>query len=112
MNERLKKAKTREEKGRMIEERRVLNGQFKPLPKEVAEKMAQKMFDTLDLQTPPDQIEKAPESAMQEKPPFITQDIEVVQETAPKPDPDFIPRIPRSPNGDPFDNMYKRQRKA
>lgn len=109
MNERLKKAKTREEKGRMIEERRVLNGQFKPLPKEVAEEVAQKMFDTLDMQTPPDQIEKAPESAMQVKEPFITQDIEIVRETAPKPDPDFIPRIP---NGDPFDNMYKRQRKA
>lgn len=82
MNERLKKAKTREEKGRMIEASRVLNGQFKPLPKEVAEEVAQKMFDTLDLQTPQDQIDKAPESAMQAK----------------------------IPNGDPFDNMYKRQR--
>jgi len=84
MNERLKKAKTREEKGRMIEAQRVLNGQFKPLPKEVAEEMAKKMFDTLDLQTPPDQVDKAPESAKQA----------------------------RLPNGDPFDNMYKRQRKV
>lgn len=84
MNERLKKAKIREEKGRMIEARRVLNGQFRPLPKEVAEEMAQKMADALDLQTPPDQIEKAPESAMQA----------------------------RLPNGDPFDNMYKRQHKT
>lgn len=115
MNERLKKAKTREEKGRMIEERRVLNGQFKPIPKEDSKKIIKAMVDTfpeLDLQTPPDQIDKAPESAMQVKEPFITQDIEIVQETAPKPDPDFIPRIPRSPNGDPFDNMYKRQRKT
>ena len=114
-NEKLKKAKTREEKGRMIEERRVLNGQFKPIPKEDAQKIVKAMVETfpeLDLQTPPDQIEKAPESAMQVKEPFITQDIEIVQETAPKPDPDFIPRIPRSPNGDPFDNMYKRQRKT
>lgn len=102
MNKRLKKAKTREEKGRMIETSRVLNGQFKPLPKEVAEKMAQKMFDTLDLQTPPDQIDKAPESAMQEKEPFITQDIEAVR---------FDGLYP-NPNGDPFDNMYKRQRKT
>lgn len=111
-NERLKKARTREEKGRMIEERRTLNGQFKPIPKEDSKKIIKAMVDTfpeLDLQTPPDQIEKAPESAMQEKPPFITQDIEVVRETAPKPDPNFIPRIP---NGDPFDNMYRRQRKA
>lgn len=115
MNERLKKAKTREEKGRMIEERRVLNGQFKPIPKEDSKKIIKAMVDTfpeLDLQTPPDQIEKAPDTAMQVKEPFITQDIEIVQETAPKPDPDFIPRIPRSPNGDPFDNMYKRQRKT
>lgn len=86
-NERLKKAKTREEKGRMIEERRVLNGTFKPIPKEDAKKIVKAMVDTfpeLDLQTPPDQIDKAPESAMQA----------------------------RLPNGDPFDNMYKRQRKA
>lgn len=114
-NDRLKKAKIREEKGRRIEERRTLNGQFKPIPKEDAKKIIKAMVDTfpeLDLQTPPEQINKAPESAMQEKEPFITQDIEVVQETAPKPDPNFIPRIPRSPNGDPFDNMYKRQRKT
>lgn len=65
-------------------------------------------YKKLDLQTPPEQIDKAPQTAMQEKPPFITQEIEVVQETAPKPDPDFIPRIP---NGDPFDTMYRRQRK-
>jgi len=84
MNERLKRAKTREEKGRMIEASRVLNGQFKPLPKEVAEEMAKKVFDTLDLQTPPDKVDKAPESAKQA----------------------------RLPNGDPFDNMYKRQRKT
>ena len=115
-NERLKKAKIREEKGRRIEERRTLNGQFKPIPKEDSKKIIKAMVDTfpeLDLQTPPDQIEKAPESAMQEKPPFITQDIEVVQETAPKPDPNFIPRIPhKNPNGNPFDTMYARQRKA
>ena len=30
INERFKKAKTREEKGRMIEERRTLNGQANP----------------------------------------------------------------------------------
>lgn len=86
-NERLKKAKIREEKGRMIEERRTLNGQFKPIPKEDSKKIIKAMVDTfpeLDLQTPPDQIEKAPESAMQA----------------------------RLPNGDPFDNMYKRQRKS
>lgn len=114
-NEKLKKAKTREEKGRMIEERRVLNGQFKPIPKEDAKKIVKAMVETfpeLDLQTPPEQIEKAPESAMQEKEPFITQDIEVVRETAPKPDPNFIPRIPRNPNGDPFDNLYRKQQKA
>lgn len=114
-SEKLKKAKTREEKGRMIEERRVLNGQFKPIPKEDAKKIVKAMVDTfpeLDLQTPPEQIEKAPESAMQEKEPFITQDIEVVLETAPKPDPNFIPRIPRNPNGDPFDNLYRKQQKA
>lgn len=114
-NEKLKKAKTREEKGRMIEERRVLNGQFKPIPKEDAKKIVKAMVETfpeLDLQTPPEQIEKAPESAMQEKPPLITQDIEVVRETSPKPDPNFIPRIPRNPNGDPFDNLYRKQQKA
>jgi len=86
-NEKLKKAKTREEKGRMIEERRVLNGTFKPIPKEDAKKIVKAMVDTfpeLDLQTPPDQVDKAPESAMQS----------------------------RFPNGDPFDNMYKRQRKT
>lgn len=70
--------------------------------------------DPSDLQAP---IEPSPESAMQVKEPFITQDIEVVQETAPKPDPNFIPRIqcndpPRiNPNGDPFDTMYRRQQK-
>jgi hypothetical protein len=31
------------------------------------------------------------ESAMQEKPPFITEEMEVVYETAPKPDPTFDP---------------------
>lgn len=97
MNERLKKAKTREEKGRMIEARRVLNGQFKPLPKEVAEEMAKKMFDTLDLQTPPDQVDKAPESAMQAQPPEFASPLDMQW---------------KSPNGDPFDNMYKRQRKT
>lgn len=78
--------------------------------------------DPSDLQAP---IDVAPESAMQEKEPLITQDIEVVRETAPKPDPNFIPRIPsndppkvveeiprKNPNGDPFDTMYARQRKA
>jgi len=86
-NEKLKKAKTREEKGRMIEERRVLNGTFKPIPKEDAKKIVKAMVDTfpeLDLQTPPDQVDKAPESAKQA----------------------------RLPNGDPFDNMYKRQRQT
>jgi len=85
-NEKLKKAKTREEKGRMIEERRVLNGQFKPIPKEDSKKIIKAMVETfpeLDLQTPPEQIEKAPESAMQA----------------------------RLPNGDPFDNLYRKQRK-
>lgn len=112
-NDKLKKAKIREEKGRQIEERRTLNGQFKPIPKDDAKKIIKAMVDTfpeLDLQAP---IDVAPESAMQEKEPIITQDIEVVRETAPKPDPDFIPRIQRrNPNGDPFDNMYKRQRKT
>ena len=118
INERFKKAKTREEKGRMIEERRTLNGQFKPIPKEDAKKIVKEMADTLDLQTPPDQIEKAPESAMQVKTPFITQDIEIVQETAQKPDPNFIPRIPCNdpprinPNGDPFDTMFRRQQRG
>lgn len=70
--------------------------------------------DPSDLQAP---IDVAPESAMQVKEPFITQDIEIVQETAPKPDPNFIPRIPCNdpprinPNGDPFDTMYRRQQK-
>lgn len=118
-NEKLKKARIREEKGRRIEERRTLNGQFKPIPKEDAKKIVKALVDSLDgleeeykkldLQTPPEQIEKAPESAMQEKEPFITQDIEVVRETAPKPDPNFIPR---SPNGDPFDNLYRKQQKS
>lgn len=72
----------------------------------MSKKKSVKKTDSLDLQAP---IDVAPETAMQVKPPFITQDIEIVQETAPKPDPDFIPRIP---NGDPFDNMYKRQRKT
>ena len=75
----------------------------------MSKKKPVKKTDPLDLQAP---IDVAPELAMQVKEPFITQDIEIVQETAPKPDPDFIPRIPRSPNGDPFDNMYKRQRKT
>ena len=108
-SEKLKKAKIREEKGRRIEERRTLNGQFKPIPKEDAKKIVKALVDTfpeLDLQAP---IDVAPETAMQVKEPFITQDIEIVQETAPKPDPNFIPRIP---NGDPVDNMYKRQRKT
>lgn len=84
----------------------------KPIPKEDSKKIVKALVDTfpeLDLQAP---IDVAPQTAMQVKEPFITQDIEVVQETAPKPDPNFIPRIPRSPNGDPFDNMYKRQRKT
>ena len=75
----------------------------------MSKKKPVKKTDPLDLQAP---IDVAPETAMQVKEPYITQDIEIVQETAPKPDPDFIPRSPRSPNGDPFDNMYKRQRKA
>ena len=41
-----------------------------------------------DLQAP---IPQFVETALQEKPPFITQEIEVVQETAPKPDPTFDP---------------------
>lgn len=58
-------------------------------------------------------VKKADPSDLQEKAPLITQDIEVVQETAPKPDPNFIPRIPhKNPNGNPFDTMYARQRKA
>lgn len=97
MNERLKRAKIREEKGRMIENSRVLNGQFKPLPKEVAEKMAQKMAETLDLQTPPDGVDKAPETAMQAQPPEFASPLDMQW---------------KSPNGDPFDNMYQRQRKA
>ena len=44
----------------------------------------------LDLQAP---IDPAPESAMQVKEPFITQEMEVVYETAPKPDPEFQPRV-------------------
>ena len=72
----------------------------------MSKKKTVKKTDPLDLQAP---IDVAPDTAMQVKEPFITQDIEIVQETAPKPDPNFIPRIP---NGDPFDNMYKRQRKA
>lgn len=86
-NEKLKKAKIREEKGRMIGERRTLNGQFKPIPKDDSKKIIKAMVDTfpeLDLQTPPEQIEKAPESAMQV----------------------------RNPNGDPFDNLYRKQQKA
>ena len=75
----------------------------------MSKKKPVKKTDPLDLQAP---IDVAPDTAMQVKEPFITQDIEIVQETAPKPDPDFIPRIPRSPNGDPFDNLYKRQRNA
>lgn len=70
-------------------------------------------------------VKKADPLDLQEKEPLITQDIEVVRETAPKPDPNFIPRIPandpprvveeiprRNPNGNPFDTMYARQRKA
>ena len=72
----------------------------------MSKKKTVKKTDPLDLQAP---IDVAPDTAMQVKEPFITQDIEIVQETAPKPDPNFIPRIP---NGDPFDNMYKRQRKT
>ena len=86
-NEKLKKARIREEQGKMIQERRVLNGQFEPIPKEDAKKIIKAMADTfpeLDLQIPPDQIDKAPESAMQAK----------------------------LPNGDPFDNMYRRQHKT
>ena len=75
----------------------------------MSKKKTFKKTDPSDLQAP---IDVAPDTAMQVKEPFITQDIEIVQETAPKPDPDFIPRIPRSPNGNPFDNMYKRQRNA
>lgn len=74
----------------------------------MSKKKPVKKTDPLDLQAP---IDVAPDTAMQVKEPFITQDIEIVQETAPKPDHDFIPRIPRSPNGDPFDNMYWRQKK-
>lgn len=78
--------------------------------KQQTKKKTVKKADTLDLQAP---IDVAPESAMQEKAPLITQDIEVVRETAQKPDPDFIPRIPRrNPNGDPFDTMYARQRRS
>lgn len=70
-------------------------------------------------------VKKADHLDLEEKAPLITQDIEVVRETAPKPDPNFIPRIPgndpprvveeiprRNPNGNPFDTMYARQRKA
>ena len=71
----------------------------------MSKKKPVKKTDPSDLQAP---IDVAPDTAMQVKEPFITQDIEIVQETAPKPDPDFIPRIP---NGDPFDNMYRRQKK-
>lgn len=90
--------------------------------KQPTKKKTVKKTDPLDLQAP---IDVAPESAMQEKEPLITQDIEVVQETAPKPDPNFIPRIPcndpprvveeiprKNPNGNPFDTMYARQRKS
>lgn len=42
----------------------------------------------LDLQAP---VDVAPESAMQVKEPFITPEMEVVYETAPKPDPEFLP---------------------
>lgn len=89
--------------------------------KQPTKKKTVKKTDPLDLQAP---IDVAPESAMQVKEPLITQDIEVVQETAPKPDPNFIPRIQsdppmvveeiprRNPNGNPFDTMYARQRKA
>ena len=72
----------------------------------MSKKKTVKKTDPLDLQAP---IDVAPDTAMQVKEPFITQDIEIVQETAPKPDPNFIPRIP---NGDPFDTMYARQRRS
>ena len=90
--------------------------------KQPTKKKPVKKSDPLDLQAP---IDVAPQTAMQEKEPLITQDIEVVRETAPKPDPNFIPRIPsddppmvveeiprKNPNGNPFDTMYARQRKA
>ena len=90
--------------------------------KQPTKKKTVKKADPSDLQAP---IDVAPESAMQVKEPFITQDIEMVQETAPKPDPNFIPRIPsddlpkvdeeiprKNPNGNPFDTMYARQRRA
>ena len=90
--------------------------------KQPTKKKPVKKADPSDLQAP---IDVAPQTAMQAKEPLITQDIEIVQETAPKPDPNFIPRIPcndlpkvveevprRNPNGDPFDTMYARQRKA
>lgn len=72
------------------------------MSKQQNKKKPVKKTDPLDLQTPPDQIDKAPESAMQEKEPFITRDIEAVR---------FDGLYP-NPNGDPFDNMYQRQRKA
>ena len=90
--------------------------------KQPTKKKTVKKTDPSDLQAP---IDVAPESAMQVKEPFITPEMEEVYETAPKPDPNFIPRIPcndppkvveeiprKNPNGDPFDTMYARQRKA
>ena len=72
----------------------IFDTESNPIPKEDSRKIIKAMVDTfpeLDLQTPPEQIDKAPESAMQEKPPFITEEMEVVCETAPKPDPTFEP---------------------
>jgi len=65
--------------------------------KQPTKKKTVKKTDPLDLQTPPDQIDKAPESAMQ-----VTDD-----------PPRVVEEIPRkNPNGNPFDTMYARQRKA
>lgn len=100
-SEKSKKAKIREEKGRIIKKYKLQP----PYQTVLGEPLVEVVTDTLkemDMQTPPDQIDKAPDTAMQEKEPFITQDIEAVR---------FDGLYP-NPNGDPFDNMYKRQRKA
>lgn len=72
----------------------IFDAESNPIPKEDSKKIIKAMVDTfpeLDMQTPPEQIDKAPELAMQETPPFITEEMEVVYETAPKPDPTFDP---------------------
>ena len=60
----------------------------------MSKKKPVKKTDPLDLQAP---IDVAPETAMQAPPPPFASPLDMQW---------------KSPNGDPFDNMYKRQRKT